>query len=183
MQFPSMDLGQAYFYTATILNWHHLLKSDRYKDIIMSSLRHLVQRGKIKVYAFVIMPNHIHLIWELLEMNGKEMPHVSLLKHTAHSFLVDLRQHDPQLLPYFETKGADRRHHFWQRNSLPIALYNPAVWRQKINYVFYYNDNHHINCQRGFASAPVMAPLARAKSAGLVAHSRRKENQPQDVYP
>ena len=135
MQFPSMDLGQAYFYTATILNWHHLLKSDRYKDIIMSSLRHLVQRGKIKVYAFVIMPNHIHLIWELLEMNGKEMPHVSLLKHTAHSFLVDLRQHDPQLLPYFETKGADRRHHFWQRNSLPIALYNPAVWRQKINYV------------------------------------------------
>ena len=50
------------FFTATILEWKHLLTEDAYKDIIMKSLLFLENEGSIVVYAFVIMPNHIHLI-------------------------------------------------------------------------------------------------------------------------
>jgi REP element-mobilizing transposase RayT len=53
------------------------LTPDKYKDILIDSLKYLVKIGKIKVYGFVIMPNHIHLIWELLDLNGKESPHSS----------------------------------------------------------------------------------------------------------
>jgi REP element-mobilizing transposase RayT len=49
------------FFTATILEWKNLLADDRMKDIIISSLQFLVNDGRVKVYAFVLMPNHIHV--------------------------------------------------------------------------------------------------------------------------
>ena len=49
------------FFTATILEWKKLLKQDKYKEIVISSLRFLVKEERVKVYAFVIMENHIHL--------------------------------------------------------------------------------------------------------------------------
>ncbi|WP_245574472.1 transposase [Hugenholtzia roseola] len=136
MLFPSMELGQVYFYTATILKWQPLLAQDKYKEIIIESLNYLSKKQKIAVYAFVLMPNHIHLIWEMLAKNGKEMPHASFMKYTAHQFLEDLRLHHQKVLPYFEVEGkADRQHQFWERNSLPIVLYSPAVFEQKLQYI------------------------------------------------
>jgi REP element-mobilizing transposase RayT len=50
------------FFTATNLEWKKLLKPDRYKDIVISSLRFLVTDKRAKIFAFVIMENHIRLI-------------------------------------------------------------------------------------------------------------------------
>ncbi len=49
------------FFTATILEWKHLLKPDKYKELIIQSLKFLVDNGRVQLYGFVIMPNHIHL--------------------------------------------------------------------------------------------------------------------------
>jgi putative transposase len=51
------------YFTATNLKWKKLLQLDKYKDIIVDSLRFLVADKRITLYAFVIMINHIHLIW------------------------------------------------------------------------------------------------------------------------
>ena len=51
------------FYTATIQGWKHLLKEDKYKEVILASLKHIVDNNKVKINALVIMDNHIHLIW------------------------------------------------------------------------------------------------------------------------
>ena len=51
------------YFTATNLEWKKLLQPDKYKDIIIESLRFLVTEQRIRLYAFVIMINHIHLIW------------------------------------------------------------------------------------------------------------------------
>lgn len=135
MQFPSMRLGEVYFFTATILHWKNLLKPNKYKTIIIDSLKYLVNKGKIKVYGFVIMPNHVHFIWEMIEANGKEMPNASFTKHTGHQFLEDLRENHPHLLPFFKVDSSTRSHHFWQRNSLPFPLTNEEVLIQKLNYI------------------------------------------------
>lgn len=135
MQFEAMEIGHVYFYTATILNWKKLLQPDKYKDIIIGSLKHLVHKKKIKVYGFVIMPNHIHVIWKMLEKNGKEMPHASLMKYTGHLFLEDLRMNHPLVLPYFVVDSTTRMHHFWQRNSLPFVLFKEETLIQKLNYI------------------------------------------------
>ena len=53
------------YFTATILEWKLLLKQDKYKDIMISSLQFLVSENRTKVYAFAIMSNHIHAIWQV----------------------------------------------------------------------------------------------------------------------
>ena len=59
-------MNYPYFFTATILEWKHLLKPDKYKDIIIKSLLYLSEQNKVKVFGLVIMPNHIHLIYSPL---------------------------------------------------------------------------------------------------------------------
>lgn len=68
-----MNFDEVYFWTDTIKDWKHLLKQDKYKEWIISSWQELVNRGQIVVYAYVIMPNHLHVIWEMKEPNGKEI--------------------------------------------------------------------------------------------------------------
>jgi len=130
-----MELDVIYFYTATILHWQKLLENDTYKLIIIESLTHLVQQQKIKVYGFVIMPNHIHLLFENTDMNGKEMPYVSLMKYTAHRFLQELRKEDLSLLNKFKVDRNTRAHQFWQRNALPVEMYDRKIFEQKLDYI------------------------------------------------
>jgi putative transposase len=93
-----IEIGETYFWTATINNWQRLLSDDAYKDVIIASLQHLSNQNKIDVFAFVIMPNHIHLIWRIKEMNGKETPQGSFLKYTGHEFKKMLRTENPEAL-------------------------------------------------------------------------------------
>ena len=71
------------FFTATILEWKHLLKSDEYKQIIIDSLLFLKKEGSITVNAFVIMPNHIHLIWHIQDGYKREKIQLRFMKYTA----------------------------------------------------------------------------------------------------
>ncbi len=57
------------FFTATIKDWKLLLKPSKYKDVIIQKLKGLVDENKITLYAFCIMDNHIHLIWQFKEEN------------------------------------------------------------------------------------------------------------------
>jgi REP element-mobilizing transposase RayT len=54
------------FFTATIYEWQPVLADDQYKDIIIESLQFLVAEKRIELNAFVIMHNHIHLMWQAL---------------------------------------------------------------------------------------------------------------------
>lgn len=136
-----MELQRLYFFTATILDWKPLFNKDEHNQIIINSLRYLSDHGKIAVYGFVIMPNHIHLIWECLSKNQKEMPYTSFLKFTSHAFLKNLRINYPQELTQFEVEKSSRKHQFWQRDSLAIELWTPEVVYQKLEYT------HNNPCQ------------------------------------
>jgi len=54
------------YFTATIYERKHLLTDNDCKDIIIDSLRFLVTNKRIELNAFVIMANHIHVIWQPL---------------------------------------------------------------------------------------------------------------------
>ncbi len=43
------------FFTATILWWKHPLKPDKYKQIIMDSMKFLVKHQRVRIYGFVFM--------------------------------------------------------------------------------------------------------------------------------
>jgi putative transposase len=130
-----MNLNETYFWTDTIKDWHHLLKPDKYKEVIIEELQWLKNKNKIAVYGFVIMPNHLHLLWEMLEKNGKEMPHASFNKWTASQFLQDIRKNHPKVIPYFEEQSEERNHRFWQTNPKAILMDSRKKFEQKLDYI------------------------------------------------
>ncbi len=88
------------------------------------------------MYAFVIMPNHLHFIWTIHPNNSrKESPHGSFLKFTAHRFRKILFEHDPEALKQYAVSAYNKSHEFWQRDSLAIPLYNLPFILQKLNYI------------------------------------------------
>lgn len=132
-----IDKGEIYFWTATINKWQRLLEKEEYKDVIINSLQYLSDEGKVDVFAFVIMPNHIHLIWRVNELNGKESPQGSLLKYTAHSFKKMLRKEGDSKLASYAVNAANKNYEFWQSDSLAIPLFTKKVAVQKLKYVHF----------------------------------------------
>lgn len=126
-------LGDIYFWTATIHKWISLLENDDHKHLIVDYLKKLSDEGLITVYAFVIMPNHMHLIWQQHGLNGKETPKGSILKFTGHELLKKLKAEGRSNV--FEVQAANKKHEIWQRDSLGIRLYTYKVMRQKLDYL------------------------------------------------
>lgn len=54
--------ASTYFITAGTYNKMHLLQSGRMADLFCRTLFRYRDAGKIQVHAFVVMPNHIHLL-------------------------------------------------------------------------------------------------------------------------
>jgi len=54
------------FLTVTCLEWKHILVDDRFKEIIIESLSFLTRANRVIVYAFVIMNNHFHIVWQMV---------------------------------------------------------------------------------------------------------------------
>ena len=130
-------LGPAYlqFFTATILEWKHLLKQDKYKGIILESLTFLVREKRVKLFGFVIMPNHIHLIWFILPPHKQEEVQRDFLKYTGQQIKFDLKANHPQVLEKFYVGLKDRSYQFWERNALSVDLYSRQVIEQKLEYI------------------------------------------------
>lgn len=111
------------------------MHDDVYKDVVVDSLAHLSNKGKIDVFAFVVMPNHIHLIWRMNEQNGKESAHGSFLKFTAHQFKKMVKEENPGRLTSFKVEALNKNYEFWQRDSLAVQLYSKRMALQKLDYI------------------------------------------------
>jgi putative transposase len=123
------------FFTATILEWKQLLKHDAYKQIILDSMRFLVNDSRVKVFSFVIMPNHIHIIWHISDAYEVHQVQQSFLKYTAQQIKHDLKKNNPKLLEEFRVDAKDRQYQFWERNPRSTDLYTEKVFNQKIDYI------------------------------------------------
>ncbi len=113
------------FFTATILNWNKLLKPEKYKLIIIESLQYLVNEKRVIIYGYVIMDNHIHVVWKPTQLFALKHTQLSFLKFTAQRIKRDLEENHPQILKLFLVELKDRDYQFWQRNS-----YMPGTHRK-----------------------------------------------------
>jgi putative transposase len=120
------------FSAATNLWWKKLLQPDKYKQVIIDSLKFLVENERAKVYGFVIMPNHIHIIWKINENHKLEDVQRDFLKFTAQVIKADLAENHPNVLKIFEVNLKDRKYQFWERNPLSVDLYSRKVVSQKL---------------------------------------------------
>ena len=123
------------FFTASIKGWYKLLEHDKYKDIIVNSLRFLTEDKRISLNAFVIMPDHIHLIWQMQPLIHPQHVQRDFLKYTAQQIKHDLQKNHTELLEYFTSDASDRYYQFWKRRALSVELRTHKVYIQKLEYI------------------------------------------------
>ena len=145
------------FFTATILEWKHLLEDDKYKDIIINSLKFLVTEKRIILNAFVIMSNHMHLIWQpTFEFTPSDIQ-ASFMKQTAKQLKLTLTKNDAIALQDFKVNKYDRNYQIWKREPLSIELFTPDVFIQKLGYI------HNNPVRAGLCSYPEEYHYSSAK--------------------
>lgn len=75
-----------YFLTFTIVDWVDIFSRKVYRDIVIESLAYCIKAKELKLYAYVIMTNHVHVI--VSSGNGKLSDTVrDFKKYTANAIL------------------------------------------------------------------------------------------------
>jgi REP element-mobilizing transposase RayT len=123
------------FFTATIQKWIPLLNNYGYKQIIVDSMAFLVGKKRCEIFAFVIMPNHIHVISKINSKLKRQDVQRDFLKYTSQQIRFALQDKQSKLLSEFEVNLKDRRYQFWQRNPLSVNLFSREVIEQKLDYI------------------------------------------------
>ena len=123
------------FFTATIHEWQHLLADNNHKDIIIDSLKFLVTNKRIELNAFVIMSNHIHLIWQPLFGHLPSSIQASFMKYTAQQLKRSLIKNNENGLAGFKVNKYDREYQLWKREPLSIELISQDLFNQKLEYI------------------------------------------------
>ncbi len=137
MTFPSFhDPSHLYFITASIVGWKRLFVTPEYANIPLNSLAWLQQQKRILLFAFVVMPSHVHAILkpedgtigEIIQQFGS---------FTAHEILKKLQtQNQTDFLNLFRQNKRDQRHEhsIWQ-DIQAKNVYSMDFLRQKMEYI------------------------------------------------
>ncbi len=131
-----------YFVTSTIVKWYPVFTKSSYFKIIIDSFEYCRKEKGLRVHAYVIMLNHIHL---LVSMDTKAANNLSDVfrdfKRFTSKEMTRLLQEESKLgaLDIFEKAAieADRKNDFkvWQDGFHPKGIYDEKFGLQKLEYI------------------------------------------------
>ncbi len=87
-----MESQQVYFFTATILGWKPILENNSYKQLVLDSMAYLINQNRCAIFGFVLMPNHIHLLWQMKGTHKMADVQRDFLKFTGQMMKTDLEK-------------------------------------------------------------------------------------------
>jgi REP element-mobilizing transposase RayT len=133
------ELEAPHFITCTIVGWLPVFTRTKYLDLITASLSFCRRQKGLRLHAYVILDNHLHLM-----VSAENLSQVirDFKRHTAKEILAVTRQEDKQwLLKQFEFfkslhKGYSQ-HQIWQEGFHPQAITTEDMLRQKLDYIHY----------------------------------------------
>jgi hypothetical protein len=134
---PIHDPTHLYFVTATVLDWHQLFIEPEYAGIVLDSLDWHRRNGRWSLYAYVLMPHHLHAVVKPGEARTISDVLQSFGSFTAHTILARLeseQRHDLlAAIAERQDKDASKQHQVW----LPIQaknVYSVEFLREKVEY-------------------------------------------------
>ena len=103
------DETHPHFLTLTLVEWVDLFTREKYKHLIIDSLKYCIEAKGLILYAFVIMSNHMHLIAKSKHQNLGNVIQ-SMKRFTSTKIYKELKQdrHESRrnwLLWIFESQG------------------------------------------------------------------------------
>lgn len=134
---------KAYFLTLTVVNWIDVFTRKNHKLAIVDSLKYCQNNKGLEIYAWCLMPSHLHLIARSNGHNYLFGIIRDLKKFTARKILHQI-QEEPEsrrewMLDKFEFAGkhlkAIKNFKFWQNGNHAEVIYSPKFFYNKLNYI------------------------------------------------
>jgi len=151
------DKESVYFITSTIVDWVDVFTRDVYRDILLESFRFCQKNKGLQIHAWVLMPNHFHMICSFGGKNDPGMVIKNIKSFTAIKIIDAIINNDSEsrknwMLDIFEkngkTKKSNYRYQFWQHENHPILLDSDEKYFQRLLYL------HENPVRAGFVAVP-----------------------------
>lgn len=129
-----------YFITSATTHWLPIFLSQRYFNILTEAFS-LCRRSKgLRLYAYVLMPNHFHIIAS--SEPSTALPNIihDLKRYTSREVTRSLGRDDCWSLLQVIAETAMRTHRdhglcVWQENYQPVPIFTQRFLRQKLDYL------------------------------------------------
>ena len=137
------NLEGIYFVSFATVYWIDVFVRDEYFGIIAESLDYCRKNKGMEIFAWCILPSHVHLIFRAKENNPGVL--IKELKTYTSKKLQDAIENHSQesrkewILWLMERAGKKNsnvsKRQFWQQNNKPIELWSTEVIKQKMDYI------------------------------------------------
>jgi len=144
------ELDKPYFMTLTICGWQPVFTQPETVQIIFESWKYLQQNANFKLYGYVILENHLHLIAQ----SDNIQKDIQCFKSYTARQIIDLLKKKKinlilqQLAFYKKEHKLQSDYQFWQEGSHPQVVEVEDVLRQKLEYM------HYNPVKRGYIDKP-----------------------------
>ena len=120
-----------YFLTLTVVRWYYLFDRHSRWQVLLDSLKYCQKHKQLKIYAWVFMLNHIHLLIESPDIIGFLRDFKAF---TSNELRKNILATEPNILKLFETKNNIQ---IWQSTNMPELVETPKFFEQKFTYIEY----------------------------------------------
>ncbi|GMV99170.1 MAG: hypothetical protein AMXMBFR84_03090 [Candidatus Hydrogenedentota bacterium] len=157
----------AYFLTCTIVEWISVFQSRPYFDSIATSLAFCRRQKGLRLYAYVIMENHLHLIASAPDLSAvvqsfKSFTAREIVRIAASGGQTPLLS---QFTAYKKRYKMESAHQVWQEGTHPQRIQGDEMLNQKVDYV------HNNPVRRGYVDLPEHWRYSSARNYYLDDHS------------
>jgi len=134
---------KAYFLTLTVVDWIDVFTRRNHKLAIVDSLKYCQDKKGLEIFAWCLMPSHLHMI---VRSDGKnELPSIirDFKKFTSrkimHQIIEEPESRREWMLNKFEFAGkylkAIKNYKFWQTGNHAEIIYSPEFFNNKRDYI------------------------------------------------
>lgn len=137
---PNFNPDYLYFVSTTAVNRLHLFRRDVIKRIIVDSLHHLRTTRQMKLFVFVIMPNHIHVIVHFSEEHRLSDVMRDFKKFTARQIYRQFQAEEiTKVLDVLRREGekAKQEYKVWDDDYDARDIFSIEFLQQKMDYIHY----------------------------------------------
>ena len=120
---------EMYYLTFTIKRWYYLFDRHNRWDILLKSLEYCQKNKGLRIYNWVFMLNHIHLIVKSDDMIGFVR---DFKTYTSKKLKKNILATEPNILKLFEEDG---KYQFWQKTNMPKLIAKEEFYITKANYI------------------------------------------------
>ncbi len=129
--------GNTYFITTTVINFIKVFSiSNEFCNVIINSLKYLIKEHKASLIAYVVMPNHLHLI--LLLPEGESISNFmrDFKRHTSVKIkeLLIFNGKDSLVQKLVELSGTGK-YKLWMDRFDDFIVTEQKTLETKINYI------------------------------------------------